>query len=415
MILLNKIFQYLGRNQIYLILILTVGKALLFWLLNLNIKYWEDDVIAKNLLNEGVFYYYNDGTINHSFTFPVYPFILYLFYSLFGNHVTSILLLHSILVFTTSLCFLGWIRALLDRFKRQKSYFLISWAGLLIIQLHPAIINYSYLNAHPFVLYLCLFTASLYLIEKWSGDKTRRNLIWVIAVVGILILQRSSLGFVIVILIVLNWSYSKVKLALICIMVLLPSLCWSARNYLVDGVFGLTSTSGKLIWKGSIKDSDGSNYISGQINYYEALSHSQIELLDGANTKEQNDLFWQWYRGRLNENPSEVFGLFVLKLKNFWLWREGIGTEYSKTVNSFIPIYLGVYLLFLIFFLIAVAYDKRLLPYFLMLLGISIIHAVFYVEMRHRILFEPMIYIIASIFALDFRSTYLRKKIDPER
>ncbi|HIA06084.1 MAG TPA: hypothetical protein EYN71_05165 [Flavobacteriales bacterium] len=117
----------------------------------------------------------------------------------------------------------------------------------------------------------------------------------------------------------------------------------------------------------------------------------------------------------MNENPSEVFDLFVLKLKNFWLWREGIGTEYSKKVNSFIPIYLGVYLLFLIFFLIAVAYDKRLLPYFLMLLGISIIHAVFYVEMRHRILFEPMIYIIASIFALDFRSTYLRKKIDPER
>ena len=185
MILLNKIFQYLGRNQIYLILILTVGKALLFWLLNLNIKYWEDDVIANNLLNEGVFYYYNDGTINHSFTFPVYPFLLYLFYSLFGNHVTSILLLHSILVFTTSLCFLGWIRALLDRLKRQKSYFLISWAGLLIIQLHPAVINYSYLNAHPFVLYLCLFTASLYLIEIWSGDKTRRNLIWVIAPVRI--------------------------------------------------------------------------------------------------------------------------------------------------------------------------------------------------------------------------------------
>ena len=40
-----------------------------------------------------------------------------------------------------------------------------------------------------------------------------------------------------------------------------------SRNYYWDQVFSMTSTTGKILWKGNLVQSDGSNYIEGDSNY----------------------------------------------------------------------------------------------------------------------------------------------------
>ena len=49
-----------------------------------QIGVWEDDVIARNMLETGEMFYMQRGTPNYMFQFPVYPSLLFVTYKTFG-------------------------------------------------------------------------------------------------------------------------------------------------------------------------------------------------------------------------------------------------------------------------------------------------------------------------------------------
>ena len=81
-------FNELKINKLYFIILLSAfAKVSYLFLFVDTIKFWEDHDIAINLLNTGVFYYNYDGMINHTYQFPLYPYIIFTIYNdpLFKN------------------------------------------------------------------------------------------------------------------------------------------------------------------------------------------------------------------------------------------------------------------------------------------------------------------------------------------
>ena len=138
---------------------------------------------------------------------------------------------------------------------------------------------------------------------------------------------------------------------------------------------------------------------------------ADMKILPALDPTEQSDYFFEKYLQTCIKNPMLVIKMFVVKLKNFWFFREGIGTEYSPAIKAWIPLYKGFYLVMLslsLFFLIKGKKDALVI--FSIPVALSLFHAVFYVETRHRVMIEPVLLYMA-VCAIFILTSSFEKKI----
>ena len=73
-----KVIFFLKWQIVLLIMLIT--KVVFVGLSEQTSKIFEDHDMAINLYKTGEMFYENDGVINHSFQFPLYPFFLFILY-----------------------------------------------------------------------------------------------------------------------------------------------------------------------------------------------------------------------------------------------------------------------------------------------------------------------------------------------
>ena len=151
-----------------------------------NIQTWEDYVIAENILKSGNFYYFNDGAVNHSFQFPVYPVLLSVALAIYHAPAAGIVL-------NVLLSMAGcWIfrRNLLLLQKKDWLKLTSEWINLLslIPLIHPAFLYYELKNVHPFTHdFLMLnigIAAVLYLSDRSSSKPIEGGIMMGLSMLG---------------------------------------------------------------------------------------------------------------------------------------------------------------------------------------------------------------------------------------
>lgn len=365
-----------------------------------QISIFEDYTLAENLVEKGEYFYNHDGVRNRSFQFPVYPYLLFVLSKLFGLSAYLAVFVQVLSIGVGAWLISSFIYSFFERINQPiDSAFKYLIATVVLI--YPSINNYAYFTAHTFAFNFFMLALFLFVSEAFL----RRKLPWWILglTFGLLMLQRSSLAVLVfypLIASVIKHDFSWRKYLGVFLLAAILPLSWSYRNYQIDGVFGMTSTTGKILWKGSIKNTSGSNYIEGDKNFYAFFPDSLKENFASLSVKEQNDVFMSLYR----ENRSDWYSFtksYFTKLKGFFTFRKGIGTEYSNKV--FIVIYQVFYMALLTLVILALLrYREHVIPIVVPFVLLGLFQAWFYVEMRHRIIYEPVLISLVMVLSSQF-------------
>ena len=357
-----------------------------------NIHTWEDYVIAENILKSGDFFCMNDGAINHSFQFPVYPILLSIAIAIHHAPIAGVLL-NILLSGITCLIFLKNLQSLHNKAWLKIAPKHLRYLALLPL-LHPAFAYYELTNAHPFIHDFLMLNIACAALLKCIDGNTKKPL-EIGLLFGLSILGRGTFivfPMLALLLLLLRKNYKRAMLIGIGTALMLAP--WLAHNYLSDGVIGLTSTSGKILWKGSLHHSDGGNYLHNGQNYYSALSADDLTILGQSSVKEQNDFFKQRYLTLLREEPLHVLRMFALKLKNFWFFGDISGKEHPATLVALWTAYRVSNFIF-IAILFGLLFKVRSSAFLILpLVLFSMLQCWFYFESRHRLIIEPFLIVI---------------------
>jgi hypothetical protein len=186
---------------------------------------------------------------------------------------------------------------------------------------------------------------------------------------------------------------------------------WLYRNYLIYGRISINSSLGQNLWIGIQEKTNASTYLPNGKTYFSLIPNDEWLKINGLNPIEQSDYFIEKYKAEIKNHPSLWLKMYLIKLENFWLFREGIGMEYSVKIKRFIPFYQVIYISILLLTLYFVYISKRnSIVIFSIPLALSFIHALFYVETRHRVITEPILFFMAACAAFMLLEKFSNKK-----
>ncbi len=410
-----------NRKQLYLfisaITLIKIGLLLVF---NPRMEYFEDHDMAVNLHRTGEMYIDWCGLKNHTFQFPVYPFLLSILYSFFGIKPLAVGIFHVILNGISAFLLRDILGFFWNQFKlpfsfepyRRKVLFI----AVILFCLHPAITYYAIFKVHPFSLDLFMLLLPLFLTKNYFSNPKKINLLLLFIGAGLTALTRVTLLVSVLPFLVILLRYrglAKTLLACSGLIIITALICtpWLIRNYKQDHIIGLSSLTGISLWKGSLPNSEGSNYLQNGAYCYSSLSHADTLTLIKLDVKGQDDFFRNRYSENIRAHPLEQVKLYFLKLKNFWIFRSGLGSEYSHQMERFIPFYLGGFLFMLLFSIYgAFCVGKKSLIMMVIPIFLSMEQALFYVETRHRLIIEPLLIFMALIGFLYLYTRLKRKE-----
>lgn len=395
------------RKALYLLIIAAIVIKLIMLCFIHDFRVWEDNEIALNYLATGKMYYMHDGAMVYNYSLPVYPFLLIMIYKIFGVHYHIVAALNIFFSAASALMFYDVFNAFFVRFNLpekvrgwQQKIVLLSVAAYL---LHPLITYYEIKNVHPFAMYILLYVLSLWLMVKYDERNTWLRLIVFSLVLGISILARPTLGAVIFPF--FFWLMKKEKFGraifkatcVLAIASIIP-LAWVWNTYSNAKSATLLPNMGMGMWMGTLQKTEGSNASTDGKTFYAQLSDSDIASISKIPPARRDSFYRAKYMYTLKHNPARVGEMFLVKFCNFWLFRKAIGVDYPKWIQDLIPIYKVAYISVLLLALFAIfKIGKQALLLMSFPFAVSLVHAAIYVEMRHRIMFEPILIFLAII------------------
>ncbi len=270
-----------------------------------------------------------------------------------------------------------------------------------LVTFHPALIYYDARKLHPLG-----FDSLMMMVTVWLLLRLRENRRpWTAAATGVAmglaIFQRGSM--------MLFCAASLIWLALVVqprprglrtasavagglLVVILP---WAARNYSIHGMLMLETMTMQQLWKGNATYSNGSGYLAGGQNVYEAAPQRLTQEWRRRDETGQFRLFRDEAFAEIRKDPARAAGLVVKKFVYFWTAPPNSGQAYPA---GFFYVYFAYYLVVLaaagvgigaVYRQSAFRADAALIVIYFA--SVSIVHAIMFVEMRHRWGAEPLL------------------------
>ena len=390
-----------------------------------QIGVWEDDVIARNMLETGKMFFMQRGTPNYMFQFPVYPSLLFVTYKIFGYDPLHAIVLNLVIISLT--CFFLYtifieVCRLQDvKLKRVRSE-LIALISVFAFLLHPFIAYYSMFKVHPFVVDMFFPVLIIFLYVKYLQLPSWKNFGLLAFSSGFGILNRATAFVALLPFFILGVKFLGVRkimlnLVLVFSVAALVISPWLVRSYGLYNMLAMTMTGNEILWKGSLYNSDGSAYLLDGRTYESALSKEEDQFLHGKSITIQNEFFKNKYSQLLREYPQHVFKIYFMKLKNFWFYHKNIGVEYGERIQSFLVAY-KIYIFFILGLNVGAVFLLKYKPLVLLSypIGLCLVQSIFYVEARHRMIVEPFLLFfgILTVFVLSELNIHVNGKENNE-
>ena len=371
-----------------------------------NPALFEPDTIARSLLaGDGFVFVWHGGVVYHSFLAPLYPSICAAMYWIGGGSVVPLMMLQiTVSSFTAAL--MAHIGARL--FSRRAAL-----AVGVLTAVHPGLIFNATSNVHELTFDALAFAAIFWAWIRLREQLTWRRAAWVGIIGGLSLLERpTTVVFLVAGSIWLWWKAAhidrratihRIGLAAVCAgLVITP---WTIRNAsLQDRFVFIRSTDWEVFWRGNNPQATGHSYTpSGQTVLSTLPAEAMTELQSLPDENQQGD----WFRDRafeyILEQPGTFAAMTLKKWYYFWWFSPQTGTLYPRW---WLYLYLSYYSPVLAFALVGiytVSWRKRgeqsdvvqlLVP---MLLALSLLQSLYYVEGRHRWAVEPLLLLLTGV------------------
>jgi hypothetical protein len=184
---------------------------------------------------------------------------------------------------------------------------------------------------------------------------------------------------------------------------------WLVRNARLYGVPLFSTMTPEYLFLGNVPPSMGSNLLPSGVPVIDAAPAELRNRIFAADERGQGEVFATAVRDFLTAHPFAFAGGVARKLLYFWTWAPQTGRLYP-------PAYRSLYLLFYVPALGLAALGalrlRRLAPghrvpavLVALLASVSLVHALLYVEQRHRWMLEPWLAVLAGIGAFGAGAT----------
>jgi len=395
------------RKIKYLIITIIVALTLAKLLFLGELRITEGHDIAQNILATNEFKYWINNGFNFNYQFPIYPFLIAIFYYIKDAPEMAILL--NLLCSGVTAYFIAKISYVV--LKKNNWLTITATIGFIV---HPIISYYQVGAIHPFALDLLFATLLIYMGICWKDITLKRSIICGI-IVGLAVLNRPTLVVFTVPIAyrLLTTSTLKplfIKGSVIVLIGVIPVGLWMVRNHSIYEEWSLNSSYGQNLWIGIQEETEGTAQKANGQSYYNLMGDSTIAAINKLNPIEESVYFSLKYQNELEEKPGLWTSMFLVKLKNFWWFRSNIGVDYGPGISDLIIYYKIGYVFILIFGMIGfIVSDSHWRSVLLSILLLCLFQASFYVETRHRLMIEPFL-IIGSVVAFQFFMFKLFKK-----
>jgi 4-amino-4-deoxy-L-arabinose transferase-like glycosyltransferase len=383
-----------------LVIGLFVRLSMLLWYLSTHgwvPETWEYEVIAFNLLEKQEFFYPYLGNNYRSYVGPVFPFLCYVLHLVGGKSLILYIVFHLSVALTTI-----WLtyRLAFRWFSREAGIL----AGL-FAALEPGLVVYNSYKVDVLTLAICLLLVGLALFERVAATGRYRLSALLGGFVGLAMLTRLDLVAILApfaLWLVLAGAPRRAVLLhglLAAGMALLLTVPWLARNYAVHGRLLLTTTSGQQLWIGIHEGTTGpSNPLRSSFTW-DSASPSIRDAVAHGTELEQYDAFRTEAVRAILIDPTGFLRRAAGKFVYFWWFTPTYGMFYKDIPVVLRDAYKVLYAVLLALAVVGVVTvwkdgdARRWLPAWsalAVIITIVLIHSIYFVEGRHRVLVMPL-------------------------
>jgi hypothetical protein len=206
----------------------------------------------------------------------------------------------------------------------------------------------------------------------------------------------------------------RVTVAAVCV-ALLVATPWIARNWALLGQPVLISTGFEDIWKGNNSAATGSSYVAQGTTVFDVAPIGFRQRLWGSDEIHANALFAEETGEFITREPAAFASLVARKFFYFWWLPAEAGVLYPTAwLNAYEAYALVMYAFAavgVIGILRAGTTDERELLMLIASIGLTlaVVHALAYVEGRHRWGLEPLVLLVAARGMFSVASWFLER------
>jgi len=355
----------------------------------------EEHDVARNLVQTGAYYYDYLGTRQHSFGYPMYPFLMAGLFKVFGEHTVVIGLFH--LVVSAVLAPMTYLLGCLLLRERQ------AWIGGWLVALHPGLIIYA-CKWHQMPLVSAVYLLFFIGLFRGGGDRPATA-----AVLGFLAAFGTLLRSTTLALVPSAWFYvwcggTKKTGAVVCLLAFLVGILpWAVRNTQHYGTFVfLGTTTGEAFWRGNHDNATGTALTLDNRALFPCAPESfrrQVESLDDLG---QYRFFMAAAKKWIADHPLRFVEMTARKFVYFWSFAPTTGFQYPAAWKAgYLALFFPAGFLFLwgIWGIVQQQGRKEKIRWATLFLfggGLAAQHALCYVELRHRWAFEPVLLLVVA-------------------
>ncbi|MDD4910400.1 MAG: glycosyltransferase family 39 protein [Candidatus Omnitrophica bacterium] len=379
---------------------------------HINPEAWEYDVMALNILS-GKGHVFNYLGTDHYF-FGSSP--LYVYFELLIHYLTNsnYFILELVQAAVASLVIIPLFNLAKYLFNEKTA----TIAGLLYC-LHPGLIVYA-TKIHELSLVVLFIVIIMYLLTCCVHKPGHFFAASILTGLGVLL--RPTMIFIIpcyaVYLLVKREHLSRI-IARSLTIVLSVVVCispWVYRGYKIyDRFIFVTTTSAEHLWRGNSPLSSGTSLDIDGRNMIELSGADFQRRLSGLDEIGQRDLFKSEALRYIKNDPALFFKNTVKKFIYFWSFAPQTGVLYP---GEWLLPYQILYGVMSSFFLIGIYFIRRnnidpapLVFLFLFFMTVSLANSIFYIEIRHRWMIEPLTMMISAYgIHIFFQLVNLRRK-----
>lgn len=359
----------------------------------------ETDAIALSILSGKGYIYLHLNTNYYFFAYPLSAYFLAFNYLITNWNYLAILILHAGIA---AVSVIPLIFIANKAFNKRTA--LVS--GLLYC-LHPGLVVFSHMLCPGFILFVFFMLTITYLMVCL---KTKKRITVAIGILtGLAVLTRPTLVFLIpaylIYLIAEKQSLKRILFSLFVIVLLAAVIIspWVYRGYKIYNRFIFIALSGaENFWKGNNPVASGTGLTKDGQFILDVASEDFRNKLFSLNELGQYRLFKDEAIKYIKTHPVNFLKLTIKKFIYFWSFSPQTGLMYPK---SWLFIYKILYLFFASFFIMGIYYILKNRQYvnmpivvflFFFFIMISLFQSLYYADIRHRWMIEPLLMIISG-------------------
>lgn len=360
-------------------------------------RFFEYHYIALSLLRgeHFVFRHFNEVPYR-SYVEPLYVFITYAVYFVSGESFLAMSIVNATLAAAVAL-----VTAAVAKLAFGPEAAVV--AGL-ATALDPALVRYAAIF-HPVSLDALLIATVVLAVLAADRAPTRTMYVGLGVTSGLCLLSRPTIGVFLVMatawLLLRRPSRRDAgRLALAVVVAALVVAPWVGRNYATHGRLMLTRSNGAYVfWLGNNPAWTGTAATASGENLFEAADPAlRQRVLASGDEIAQNEVFREAAVDYLTRYPAAFVGRTAVKMMRFWTVPRPVGTPVSSlSLAGYRVFYTAAATLALVGIVITLRQHRRMAILLLgLLLSVSVVQSMFYVEGRHRIAVEPILLVFSA-------------------